>query len=280
MLTNQSQDGSTTLSPAARRGLWLAVCLITIGLLSFRLEQMRRQRAVELQWQARVAAVEQASEAARIRLKGLYDQHVLKWTQPDLESALNGGKTLTIKTSSPTEVVTTWRDPASGRPFEFTFRRGNWSGIGTRWGSVMLPAKPGPARSDLIFEGLRARFAGIMVCAWVALFVMLCLLRRYRATVAHVMLPVAVLYTVACAVDMRYSLARMSILSNDSLFWAVGMVLVSAAALWVTLARRRARLSLECPACQYSLIGNVSGVCPECGTPVPHELRARLSTAA
>jgi hypothetical protein len=31
-------------------------------------------------------------------------------------------------------------------------------------------------------------------------------------------------------------------------------------------ARRRRRLNL-CPSCGYCLIGNISGVCPECGTP-------------
>jgi hypothetical protein len=29
----------------------------------------------------------------------------------------------------------------------------------------------------------------------------------------------------------------------------------------------------NCPACGYNLTGNLSGICPECGTPVPPELR-------
>jgi hypothetical protein len=37
--------------------------------------------------------------------------------------------------------------------------------------------------------------------------------------------------------------------------------------------RRPRRLGLiaehRCPECQYGLIGNVSGICPECGRPVP-----------
>ncbi len=32
----------------------------------------------------------------------------------------------------------------------------------------------------------------------------------------------------------------------------------------------------ECPSCGYDLTGNVSGVCPECGTPIPAEVRAVL----
>lgn len=39
------------------------------------------------------------------------------------------------------------------------------------------------------------------------------------------------------------------------------------------LLRRHARTAVqrhanECPACGYSLTGNISGICPECGTPV------------
>lgn len=42
--------------------------------------------------------------------------------------------------------------------------------------------------------------------------------------------------------------------------------------------RRRVALLAErrCPECEYSLIGNVSGNCPECGEPVPSELIGRL----
>jgi hypothetical protein len=32
--------------------------------------------------------------------------------------------------------------------------------------------------------------------------------------------------------------------------------------------RRARRLPSECPKCRYDLTGNVSGICPECGTPV------------
>ncbi|HSZ54660.1 MAG TPA: hypothetical protein VK797_03310 [Tepidisphaeraceae bacterium] len=38
----------------------------------------------------------------------------------------------------------------------------------------------------------------------------------------------------------------------------------------VWLRRRLSRLAFGvCPACSYNLTGNTSGVCPECGTPIP-----------
>lgn len=45
---------------------------------------------------------------------------------------------------------------------------------------------------------------------------------------------------------------------------------VVGAVVWITLALRgrRVRPPLECKHCSYNLTGNVSGICPECGTPI------------
>jgi hypothetical protein len=40
--------------------------------------------------------------------------------------------------------------------------------------------------------------------------------------------------------------------------------------------RRLAKVT-ECMNCRYDLTGNTSGICPECGTAIPEEQRARLS---
>ncbi|MCG8403574.1 MAG: hypothetical protein MI923_00105 [Phycisphaerales bacterium] len=51
--------------------------------------------------------------------------------------------------------------------------------------------------------------------------------------------------------------------------------------LWVSISR-----SVVCTAyptglrCGYSLIGNLSGTCPECGTPVPDEKKKEPATAS
>ena len=54
-------------------------------------------------------------------------------------------------------------------------------------------------------------------------------------------------------------------------FWAVALTAL-AASVWAGLAYRRQRDRARpghCKACGYDLKGNVSGVCPECGTTIP-----------
>jgi hypothetical protein len=67
-----------------------------------------------------------------------------------------------------------------------------------------------------------------------------------------------------------------SLATSTSREW-VGVVVcaaVEAALLANVIARRRLRVRLgrvlagRCPVCGYSLMGNISGVCPECGTTV------------
>jgi len=34
----------------------------------------------------------------------------------------------------------------------------------------------------------------------------------------------------------------------------------------------------RCLSCGYNLFSNISGICPECGTPIPKEIREKLAT--
>jgi hypothetical protein len=52
--------------------------------------------------------------------------------------------------------------------------------------------------------------------------------------------------------------------------WPVAIVCDRLAERGHRLAARRRMSRGLCAACGYPLTGNVSGVCPECGTPVPH----------
>jgi hypothetical protein len=44
--------------------------------------------------------------------------------------------------------------------------------------------------------------------------------------------------------------------------------------------RYRSRLrdtTIRCASCEYILVGNTSGICPECGTPIPEAVKAALN---
>jgi hypothetical protein len=58
--------------------------------------------------------------------------------------------------------------------------------------------------------------------------------------------------------------------------WAAFLILLSCHSYTYPSARiLRRSLSNRCPFCGYSLTGNVSGVCPECGTPVAKKTGAK-----
>ena len=53
-------------------------------------------------------------------------------------------------------------------------------------------------------------------------------------------------------------------------------------AIWLWRYRRDRRMPTDgmphCATCDYNLTGNVSGICPECGTPIPADLVRRPMT--
>ncbi len=54
-------------------------------------------------------------------------------------------------------------------------------------------------------------------------------------------------------------------------------VAFSTALLWLRTHQRTASIRRtrrgQCPKCEYDLAGNTTGICPECGSPTPTELR-------
>jgi len=62
-----------------------------------------------------------------------------------------------------------------------------------------------------------------------------------------------------------YSLTLEAIFSNDMLFWAVIMLVISVGAIYAASRAVSPPPWPVCPKCDYNLTGNVSGICPECG---------------
>ena len=97
------------------------------------------------------------------------------------------------------------------------------------------------------------------------------------ASIGLVLLATAIVATLGWLVARNYSLTFGGITSNDNLFGGAVMLVVSTAILlWVYL-QREPPVEPLCPTCEYNLTGNVSGVCPECGTPVPATLQGKIA---
>jgi hypothetical protein len=55
----------------------------------------------------------------------------------------------------------------------------------------------------------------------------------------------------------------------DKPIWPIALVTGASLAVLIHLGRRRVPPPGHCSRCGYNLTGNLSGVCPECATPVP-----------
>lgn len=58
--------------------------------------------------------------------------------------------------------------------------------------------------------------------------------------------------------------------------WLPAVLLSAAAGLFAYRSRTRLQAGC-CRRCSYNLTGNTSGICPECGTPVPDEIKEKLA---
>lgn len=173
-----------------------------------------------------------------------------------------------------------WDDPVSGASLDLDFVRGRWCGIGLHSG----PQTPRPSRTsfDLATDRIRSTIAGsgggVAPVAWVVLFVVSLLWARPRLVLSEMTLAIALVATTAWLVHPGATFTWRDITSNDMLVVAALMLLLSGAVL-ATEVQRKVQATdgpPTCDGCGYNLTGNVSGVCPECGRPIPQDLQTKI----
>jgi hypothetical protein len=117
--------------------------------------------------------------------------------------------------------------------------------------------------------------------------------RRQRATVLAALVPAIILFPVACLVIGALGFGLILVLgqsvlprSSEHYFLTLVGILVAANHFLAYLAARRVYMNLRwetvddnhidryCIRCNYDLIGNVSGTCPECGRPCNRRVQA------
>ena len=278
---------------------WLAFLLICILGVCAKLVQdavlTQAIRKYEKQYQAldqaQAAAIHQTSQTLNQLRRELDTHEYLQIPAPSRAKleALLGKESLKEATVEEARTVLTYTEPLTGRTCELCMIDGQLAQIGAMQGYPAPLPTPTPTRTFWAIEYTRRFIRRWGPMAWLFLLPIAsyCIWRaKGRATLAA-----------QCAVDSLLMLALVVVLASvlrHSIFilagklsssWQpsvtgvqVAMVCVSVGLLvWGARRARTIRPGL-CRVCQYNLRGNVSGICPECGTAI--EARQQVEDVA
>jgi len=114
---------------------------------------------------------------------------------------------------------------------------------------------------------------------WAGILLIVPCLGRYRflGTEVLTMIALTLLFSHLPSPASDFDWAR--IRGSKLIPWDLVMVSGSLAALSWAYFSQQARSRIRCPVCDYNLTGNVTGVCSECGSKIPSEIRNRLVSA-
>jgi hypothetical protein len=216
-----------------------------------------------------------------------------KPTLRKVEELLNEGKPYALKTGrrivrevspftgaeSQRRVVAqyaTHTDRASGMTLRLVFVDGRYHAT-----ELLVPSWPKHQSSPLLHwvcggHELYQRLRGYLFASLV--LVSFCT-RRYGALLAELALMAAVCGLIAQVPSLQYwGQFPIGNMLNDAAFaWQAAFVAMGTAALLLAQASCGRRSRIGCGLCDYNLAGNTSGICPECGTPIPADIRERLA---
>jgi len=258
--------------------LWLTVILLCLVGGGIRLWQNgQREMAQAARWQQHLRMELLAKDALR-QVQTLWDSSLRPdgqrqlLSQAEVERALNGGEPFEL-TRDGDQALTKWTAPG-GRTFELTFHGGKWTGFGTisPTRQSVRPTALTPPPFDQFTEKIQRQFAGSFSLgwgtgAWLVALILCIAWKQQRRALAEIMLALTLMCGTAWLTWPYSSITIKGIFSNDMLFWGAVMLVVSAGA--ISLSRRGVSPPWpECSHCGYNLTGNVSGICPECGTPI------------
>jgi hypothetical protein len=200
------------------------------------------------------------------------------YTQKDLEQRINNGKSFLPcvgRSERNGRHFVLFADPGGKWAIEIAFTDGRWTGYGTTGHGVSpLPPPPavGGALESLVLWSQRWIIGCVVPLGWLSGVAVLSAmsmrgtLRPSRQIIADVLLSVAILQTFAGihAPQGFTALAAYDRLRSPQVL----LMLTVSGAVVIWFVRRSASVSdsPRCHACGYNLTGNVSGICPECGT--------------
>ncbi|HET6246078.1 MAG TPA: hypothetical protein VFE47_00120 [Tepidisphaeraceae bacterium] len=120
-------------------------------------------------------------------------------------------------------------------------------------------------------EYLRAAILLLAMVAWSAGIILIMSVRGVRHQVSRWCLAAALLtmFAAALACDFQWKVR----LLGQSRWFVIGAAMAFVALVLRLIPARRQVENGRCHGCRYDLTGNISGVCPECGTPTARHLR-------
>lgn len=181
-------------------------------------------------------------------------------TREDVSATLKATRPLRVISHVPGQDIVRWADTANAVDVDMIFRNDKFLEIVRRQYAVPPPPQITPFRR--VLTPLCGLAIGLAVMGWWLWVVLIVIEPRSRWALAHA----AVMLWVASPAATAFAIG-----GKDRGLTQILIAALSAPGLFVPLyalridRRERAKRDV-CRACGYSLTGNASGVCPECGT--------------
>ncbi len=250
-------DNSPEL-PARHKKLlvaWVIFLAVVFGFGWYKSAENARDWRKAREWDERYQQLMKDGEAEWTRwIEHFRSLQVNRGSQRLLEEELNGGQPFDLRHEGEDEVYE-WTEPKFGGKVWLRFRSGELRGHSGNWGTDrLLAVHPQPLRQahDKTADRIRRRIASAGVYTWLAAFVVWMVVSRRRLVAAQVMLAAALASGMAWLVNPAYTITGRGVFSNDNLFWAALMIVISVYLLAVTLSVH-AKTELEVPRVRFGL---------------------------
>lgn len=268
--------------------LWLALPLIVVAGL-----------AAKVHWDLEAQRADQQYLAAKLKAEQGYQTLIqstlnnLRYGSTPAQIAARIGIKRPLKlvpsSSGQPGYTADWTDPVSLSVVIFRFDANKrYTGRSTGFSSSQihhLRPKPGKAQAAFYRLGrltcpvLADIFTPLPYLLWMPLLVLYHLNPHRRAWLSLALVAAAVLFPLIWLMASFSLLEVKGVMSYDANFWGLIMFVVSMIALRIGGVSDRYDDPRACHGCGYSLVGNRSGTCPECGTAVPARQQALLDRA-
>lgn len=181
-------------------------------------------------WQSRHNELQSEGSIALSKLReDLRTIHGKSEVRRRLEEKLNEGKPFDyIRQDQRDETV--WKDPRYNIRVELSFDGDNLVGWGTSWGTGDLIQRyppPPMMASQTVSNQIRDWLVSFCFYGWWLAVASWVLLKRFRIVATEFMLAISLATGTVLLANPLYSLTWRGITSNDNLFWAVLMLIIS-----------------------------------------------------